>query len=170
MNPVTLIESANALELALMSSDGELTPELEVEISRLEKNVDAVSIVSSRLESSAQYWAEKAAKADRMSKSLLNLKQRLKEGIKQGMIASGLKELKGVETRFVLVEGQKKLVLDGHPIDPAMCVVSYQPDKSRIRELLLSGGHVEGATLEGGYQLREYINRQATNPATALKT
>lgn len=167
MNPIALIEQSHELERALMESGGELTPHIEAAIMILSNSVDAVSLISERLTMSARYWHEKAAKADILAKSLQNVEKRLKESLKQGMVTSGTKELKGSDIRFVLASCQKKLVIDesGLPDIYKKQVTSYMPDKVLIRDGLESGAQIPGASLEGGWQLREYSNRQAKMPA-----
>jgi hypothetical protein len=160
MNPSELIAKANSLELALLESGGELTSALEIELQGLHLNVDALSVVCDRLELYGKAWIEKAVNAEKIGKSLLGAQKRLKERLKEEMICFSRKEIAGNEVRFVLSECPKKLVIDENELPQAYLRAVYQPDKERIKGLLLEGKTIKGASLEGGFQLREYPNRK----------
>lgn len=157
---LSIANELHAIELELLSGDGELSPETEERLSAAtiakERKIDSYASI---LERAKSIEAEFSARAERMmmvAKSAKRLQERLKDNLRLAMSQIGLDELSGDSVRFKLVSGKAKLVLDA--IDERYCtqVVSYEPNKELIRAKLEAGESVPGARLDPTFQLRSY--------------
>jgi hypothetical protein len=163
VNPQLIVARAAEIEIALLQSGGELTPELEIAMRAIAEDVDATSMTLERAESAAAYWKEQARKANAVAKGLSAFQERLEATIKGLMQEKGMNELLGDSVRFKLSPCAKRLVIDEARLDPGyrMQVVTMLPDKARLKEELEAGATITGASLEGGTSLRIYPNRTA---------
>ena len=163
MNPQLIVARAAELEIALIQSGGEITPDIDIAMRALAEDVDSTAMTLDRAESAASYWKEQAKRASAIAKGLERLQERLEATIKGMMQEKGLNELTGDSVRFKLAPCAKRLVIDEEKLDGAfrMQVVTMIPDKGRIKEELEAGATIAGASLEGGVSLRQYPNRTA---------
>lgn len=99
-----IVAQANEIEKSLIESGGEVSHELEAQISRVDltmrDKIDAYSIVMGRLDVAAEYWAEKANEYYRISKSVKTAKERIKESIKVAMKAMDKTEISGADCKI----------------------------------------------------------------------
>jgi hypothetical protein len=79
------------------------------------------------------------------------------------MQAMGTDEIIGEDVKFKLSRLAPKLVIEEEKLPSAfkMQVVTYVPDKDRIKSELEAGGSVEGAKMEEVFSLRKYPARKA---------
>lgn len=148
----------------ISENGGELSPELESQLDSinpdLPKKIDCYNFVIEDLESSAELFKSRANQMAQMASSLSRASDRIKSSLKQIMIARGLTDLEGEVIRFKLSETKKRLVINGTP--PAqfmMTITEVVPDKEMIKQSLELGESIEGCSLEGGFQLRKYLNK-----------
>lgn len=163
---LALVGVANFITQALVEAGGEITPELEGTMADLQlqvaTKVDGYLAVMDRMEIEAEYWKSKADAYRKIAAAHTSVRERLKENIKRAMLAMGVTEVEGHETRFVLSATKPALVItDGAFIPEAYLdtVVEKVPNKIRIREALEHDQSVPGARLEGGHALRSYLRK-----------
>lgn len=164
---VSLFEIVNVsqqIERELIESGGELSRELELVIDNvgtaLAEKAESYIFVTRRLEANAAFFKEEAEKYTRAAKALCNASDRLKDKLKEAMVATGKDEIIGDTMKIVLSDSQPKLVVeDETKIPQSFKIVKYEIDKSRIKDLLKTGEEIPGASLETGKTLRTYINK-----------
>lgn len=158
-------KSTNVLQ-QIIENNGELTEELEQALANVQlqyaEKIDGYQYFMERIDLESEYFEDKAAKYYKIAASLELLKSKLKENIKQSMRMLDYKEALGNDTKFKLVNGKSKLVIDENLLEPkwVMEVKTLVPDKDRIRAALEQGIEVRGAYLEDVYQLRSYANKK----------
>lgn len=162
-----IVGEALSITQEIIAAGGELTPELEqkLEFNQLElaRKVDGYAFFDERFQAEEAYWSKKAESYKKIAKSFDTLRDRLRGRIKQIMVESGEKEIKGYDARFVLSKSKPKLVIESEASLPAqykMQVTTTQPDKEQIKKTLEEGWEVEGARLEEVYTLRVYENKE----------
>jgi hypothetical protein len=160
-----LVARSATITQKIIESGGELSPEIESDLSVVESDlalkVDAYSIVMDRLDREGEFFSEKAKQYQAIARAHTKAVERLRERIKAAMISMGKNELSGSDVRFKLTKTAQRLVLSETELDPTylLTVTTQVPDKERIKSDLLSGHSVRGAALDGGLALRTYINR-----------
>lgn len=162
-----IVAEAQRIIQALTESYGELSPELERSLDMnkmaLAEKLDRYAFVDEKLQSEASFWKTKADVYRKIASGCENARERLRENIKRAMGELGKDEVKGVETRYVLVKMKDKLVLDQPeqlPPDFKMVIQSSVPDKEKIAFALKEGFEVPGAHLEPVVALRTYENNE----------
>lgn len=160
-----IVGQANAIEMKLMESGGELTPELEAALlqvdASLPEKLDGYDVVMARLAAAEKMWAARADEYARVASALSNAQSRMKERLKWAMGQMGKSEVSGNEVRFTLVNGKPKLVINGEVPEAYVTIVqTKQADKERIRADLEMGVKIPGASLEPTVQLRRYAARK----------
>jgi hypothetical protein len=147
---------------ALISSGGEMTPELEQMLSiteaTLPMKIDGYAFALDRLKMESAWCAEKVAQWSKLKHSLDACADRLKDGLKFAMKTMETTELVGNESRFVLSATKPRLVIDEAMISELykVQVVSTVIEKDKIRADLDMGLTVPGATYEESCALRAY--------------
>lgn len=161
MNPQLVVARAAELEIALIQSGGEITPDIDIAMRALAEDVDSTAMTLDRIEAAVSYWKKERDKASAVARGLERLSERLETTIKGEMRAKELTEMLGETTRFKLSPCPKRLVIDDERLDPSykIQVTTLMPDKERIKRALESGETVIGAELTGGVSLRTYPNR-----------
>lgn len=163
----SLVTLSNDLLNQLLESNGQLTPELEEQLSKLEialpAKVDSYAYLIDRFEAEAEFWKARAENNALVMKACLAAQKRLKDNLKFAMQEQKAGEIKGNEVRFKLQNSKPSLVIDETIIDPAYTYqhVETRIDKKKIEEDLKIGVPVKGATLEPSFSLRVYANRKA---------
>lgn len=159
-----LLQQSHEIIAQLILTEGELTPDIEsaIEVNerQLTEKIDSYHFVMERLEKEAEYFKSKADQLSRIASGCKKTRERIKERLKEVMQANQLTELKGQDIRFKLINSQPALKIDESKLPIKWKIVSYIPDKSRIKEELINGGEIEGACLEPSHQLRAYLNRK----------
>lgn len=164
--PSLIVEVTQVLSM-IAENNGELTPELEAFFDGVSKDIaqkaDSYAFYMERLDVESEYWKQKADSYAKVAKSCKALKERLNANIKVAMQAMGTDELSGEDVRFKLSKAAPKLVIEEErlPTSFKMQVVTYVPDKDRIKSELEAGGTVDGAKFEEVFTLRKYPARKA---------
>ena len=164
-NLMTIVADTNKLTEQLIEAHGELSPELEAQLDtvnlELGLKIDGYKHVIDRVDIEQTYWKEKSQLYSKIAKGCANIKNRLKDSIKLGMLGLKKDEVIGIETRFKLSKIKPKLHIDEENLSPEYCKqrIIIEPDLERIREALEKGEKVAGAYLEDNYSLRNYVNR-----------
>jgi hypothetical protein len=158
-----ILGAFHTIENWLAESGGELTPELEeltnFNLEQLSDKVDAYQMVQERLEQSIDYFDNKAKFFLKISCGFANVKERIKERIKQIMVENQIDELSGNDMRFKLSNSAPTVfVTDEHsiPKEYIETVVTHRVDKKKLRDALELGLDVEGAVLMKNKSLRTY--------------
>lgn len=162
------LQNADRLEGLLIESGGEITPEIQAELSVNPKTitelVDTKYIGLERLEMSALYFEKKEHEFKAIRTALQNASKFITSSIKEYMIENDKKELVGGEYQFKLSNSAPKVNIlseDRVPEAYKKEVVETQIDKKQIAEDLKKGFPVEGCVLEENYSLRKSIIKAA---------
>lgn len=161
---VQLAKASSDVELALLESNGELTPEieqaLEVIAQELPAKVDSYSYLMDRMDQAADWYSGRAKQYEAVSKACDNVVLRLKNNIKAAMHLLGSTKVEGNEHKFSLTPMASKLVLTGDvPREYMKEVMKLEVDKDAIRSALVMGEQLPFARLEEVHALRGGIKR-----------
>lgn len=162
----SLVAQANQVTHLLAETGGEITPELEAMMTKVDvgipAKIDAYKVVMERLEAESEYWKLKASQYSSMARSLQALSDKLNDSIKGAMKAMNLTEIAGNDYRFKLAAVKPSLKLDVDKLDKTYLTVvqTTVPDKERIRAALQEGAEITGASLETSVSLRSYLNKK----------
>lgn len=160
-----LVLKVSEIESKILEAGGELSPELEAELSKVDlevaEKVDAYYVIINRLEGGSDFWKAEADRYYKAAKGMANAADALKNALKGAMAYLGKNEVLGSEQRFVLSRTQPKLVIDKAKIPASymMPVTELVPDKDRIKSDLNSGKQIDGAHFEESFSLRSYLNK-----------
>mgnify|MGYP001561026313 CR=1 FL=1 len=155
---------ARALEVLLQEAQGELSPELESWMDEVEKTVagkvDAYHYILSRLEANEDHLRIEASALEAAARSIAKVRENMKARIKMAMLTMDTDEIKGSAWRFKLSPAQPRLVVDDEgKIPKDYMVVSYSPDKDKLKAAIKSGAAIEGVHIETTDALRTYPNK-----------
>lgn len=162
-----LVAKSSFITTRLIETCGELTPEIEKEISELEvkipAKIDSYCGLIDRLEAEAEFFEAKSKELQRVSKGLLNLKEKLRERVKFTMLENGLDILEGDNEKFTLSPSKAKLIVDSVnslPREFQKVEVVVTAENEKIREALQNKVEIPGCRLEPTYALRKSINKR----------
>jgi hypothetical protein len=161
-----LVAQSNGLTQMIIEAGGELSPELEKQLTQLDlsvaEKVDGYNFAIDRLALEASHWKSKADFYLKIAKACETAQARIKDSLKKAMLDLGKTEIQGNDIRYVLSNTQPKLELDEKALDPAykMEIRELVPDKERIKLELKRGAQISGAKLIPGYSLRPYANKK----------
>lgn len=166
--PLTLlVAEMSGLVAAIVEAGGELSPELEAVFDGVQKDLavkcDGYAFFMDRLDSEEKFWKERADQMARVARSIAGLRDRLKDRIKEAMIALDTTEIKGEEIRFKLSPMAPKLVINSELLPPSYTkeVTERVPNKELIKhDIEVAGITVPGASLEEVFGLRKYLNKK----------
>lgn len=160
------LQHADKIEQMLIESGGEITPEIQAEISINPKTitelVDTKYLSIERLDSSIDFFEKKENEFKALRLSLENAKKFINESIKQYMIDNDKKELAGSEYVFKLSSGKPKVNVVNEDKVPEVYKkqkIETTVDKIQIFEDLKKGLPVDGCVLEESYTLRKSIKK-----------
>lgn len=151
-------------EIISQLCDGELTEEQALALTHIDLNmpvaVDRAKEIMDYMDSNEGYFKEKAEAYSIIVKRIKAAKERMKEGIKEGMKQLDLTELKGKDHRFKLSASKPSLIFNEDLLDKNYFVqtIVTSPDKDKIRKDLEAGLEVDGAMLMPSFSLRAYAN------------
>lgn len=155
---------ADKLEDMLIESQGEVTPEIQLEMSinpeTISMMIDIKYIGLERLDSSIELFEKKAKDFASIASSLKGAKSFILDSIKDYMIESGKKELCGQDYQFKLAGSAPKVeIINESEIDQTYKKekIDIQIDKKLIADDLKRGIPVTGAVLKEVYSLRKSI-------------
>ncbi|CAB4152619.1 Siphovirus Gp157 [uncultured Caudovirales phage] len=160
-----LVQSSQSIVEALIESNGELSPEMELQLQNLEvalpAKIDSYSFILEKLEAEEEFWKAKAKQLTAVAKGCSNVRDRIKESLKQAAVQLGKDELVGNDVRFKISNSKPKLVIDESQVDEAykIIVTTKEIDKKRIEEDLKLNVPVQGASLVETKSIRSYINK-----------
>lgn len=151
----------------IIDAGGELTPELESKLSKIEihlpEKIDRYSGLIDRLNHEVEYFDAQARKLAKIALALDKLQTKLKENIKHQMIENGLLELKGHSEKFTLSRGKPTVKVTDMTQIPRKFIkqmVTESPLKEELRIAMESGELFNGATLEQNLVLRKSIIKE----------
>lgn len=161
----SLVAQATIIQNALVDSGGQLTPEIESQLSdidvRMPIKIDGYAVIMERLDLESDYWKQKADLYYQISKGCQLARERLRMSLRFAMDALEVEELKGVDVRFKLSRTKPALSINEQLLDSGYLIAKTisVPDKKRIEEDLKNGLSVEGAKLIESTSLRVYANK-----------
>lgn len=160
------LQHAEKIEQMLIESGGEITPEIQAEMSVNPKTitelVDTKYLSIERLDSSISFFEKKENEFKAIRLSLENAKKFINESIKQYMIDNDKSELVGTEYVFKLSSGKPKVNVVNEDKIPDVYKkqkTETTVDKVQIFEDLKKGLPVDGCILEESYTLRKSIKK-----------
>jgi hypothetical protein len=165
-----LVEIANLLhqvELAIIENNGELTEELQKELSpatiALEKKIDAYHAVLERCKSIQVEMRKTIDRLENTVNSAEQFSEHLKYNLKEAMRITNTRDLHGETVRFKLVSGASKLIIENDTLIPISYFeekveekITVIMDKEKLKTDLENGMQIEGARLERVNSLRSY--------------
>lgn len=160
-----LVKITSALELKLIESDGEITPDLEKELQvkdiQLPEKIDGYDAILERLQMLANHFSQQAQQFSALANLAVGAQERLEDNLKFAMEELKTTELKGVYSKFKLQNNPPKVLIQNEEIIEEVYkrkkeVVTI--DKKAIAEELKLGLPVRGATLIQGQSIRRYKN------------
>ena len=161
---ITLAKESNQLEVMLLESGGEVTPEIEAMLTVKEVNlpskVDNYYHVMHRLDGLEIHYKEMADKFQKAAKTFSGASKSLKDRLKIAMRELGEDEIKGNDFRFKLSNSKPSLIIEDDKVIPKDYFVQVTEtvlEKDRLLEDLKIG-EVAGARLEPSFSLRSYVN------------
>lgn len=149
--------NAADIEMMLIESGGDMTPELQEKLNSIKPNIDLSASMIERCGAHAEHFRKKARAFAEIAQGFEKSESYLKQIIKDDMQAHGVSELLGKDVRFKLSPSKPKLVIDEETLDSAYQMHVLQPDKKKIEEDLALGVPVQGARLEETKSLRTYL-------------
>ncbi len=148
-----LVESAQ-LEEQLISTCGELTPELEESLAlrdiHITSKVANYMLLLDRIEMEADHLYSRGQKFLMASKSLTGLRERLLSRVRQQMIEHGLTELDGLDEKFKLAANKGKLMVSETAEIPKSFFVetiSSELDKTKLKDAVQRGEIFSGVSI-----------------------
>jgi len=163
----SLVEIATTqakIETALIESGGEITPDIEAMITeidlKLPEKVDSYDGLIQRMEMLTAYYRGRAADFTKLARGADAFIDKLKNNLKFAATSMGVKELIGVDQKFVLVPGEKVEIdeLAKLPASFIVTEVTHKPDAKAILRELKEGHDVPGARLVETMSVRRYAN------------
>lgn len=150
----------------LMEAGGELTPEIEQELTvhqeLLAAKADRYDFILQHLESEEAHWKAQADRFARVARVCSAARERLRASIKGAMQQMGVTEITGESVAFKLTNNAPKLVLNETALDKEYVVetIVREPNKDKIKGALKEGKEVIGAHFEPVVALRVSVARK----------
>lgn len=139
----------------LEQNGGELTPELEEALNNnqqaLQVKASNIAFVIRDFDLDAEKIAKEIERLQKLQKSKLNAKERLKAYLKQNMEATGITEIKCDLVTVRLQNSRSSVeIIDKEKIPKKYLTkkIDFVPDKKSIKEALESGQTVNGVELK----------------------
>lgn len=165
---LSMVGQSQALEQLLLTSNGEITEEIEellaVKEIGIPAKIDSYHFVMDRMEAVSKFYKERAKMFLDAARSAANAQETIKERLKYAMKEAGVTEILGNDIRFVLSKTKPKLVIDDESIIPKeykIEIIATELQKDILLEDLKLG-EVAGAHLEDSCSLRSYVNGPKT--------
>lgn len=162
-----IVKETNALTQHILDNGGELSPELEEALLKVDLSmavkIEGYAHLISRMEMEASYFSAKAQALSRIARSHERVVDRLWQRIKEAMIETERTELEGETVVYKLIKGKPKLIINENLLGSEYKdkVVIEEVNKDRVKEALDSGEMLDGARYEGGFTLR-CVNKKGT--------
>lgn len=151
---IAMTIETNALEALIQSSEGEITPELDIiltELSRdMETKTDKIGFFIKKLESHVSFLKDQSKVFSSAAKKTDNLIIRIKDMVKYSLEISSKKELVGDNYKFSLQKSKPVLEIDEEKLLAMYWkeVVTREPDRDLILARLEQGEKIDGVTLK----------------------
>lgn len=165
-NSLMQIEAdALALEQLIFEQGGELNETIEQWLAevdqKLAQKVDSYNAVMDRFESTAAHLKKKADTFSAAARAVTNVRERLKDRIKNAMTVLGKTEMTGDHVVFKMVRTAPRLELNEKDLPAQYMIVRQitEPDKERIKNELKDGIAIPGAALLESFALRPYVKK-----------
>lgn len=159
-----LVGQASKIHQMIVEANGELSPELEQALSRVDlavaTKIDSYAYLERWFESQSSFYKSEADRYSKVSKALMNARERLRNGIKYAMQTLGRDEVQGMTTRYKLAGTQPSLEVNEALLPMEYKVIQYVPDSAKIRAALKEGVNIPGAALVPGVALRSYAAKK----------
>ncbi len=147
------------------SSGGELSEPMEQWLNEVEKNlstkVDVYKVVQDDLEHEVERLKAEADKLRDAARKLESTIDHMKTRIKSVISSLNSQEIRGNVYRYRMNETQPALRINEKLLPPEYYIVktTTEPDRARVKDLLIHGNVIPGAKLEQCFSLRTYINK-----------
>ena len=163
-NLTTLVAQAHEIERMILEANGELTSEIEAMLdlnnTELAQKVDSYAFLLEKLGSNETHWKAKAAEYSLYAKTFASAQSKIKEHLKNVMIAADLKEIIGEEIRYTLRPSTGSLVVDNiNQLENKYLVITTSPNNIAIKKDISEGKDVPGAHIEPGFVLSKYFKK-----------
>lgn len=154
-----LMEDSYRLTKCIVEAEGEITPELELELKQLQADVqtklDNYHFICERLAHEALLWDAKAKYYSKIAKSLKRSEEFLETLVKNHLVMTDSQRIEGEEATWSLVKSQPKVnIADESRLPDVFLRIHKEPNKVLIKDALESGQDVPGCTLERGFSIR----------------
>lgn len=165
----SLIELAKmqaSIETALIESGGELTPEIELMIAKLDlslpEKVDSYDSLMQRMENLGEYYKARADEFTKLRRACENFVQRLKDNITFAAETMKVEEITGVDSRFKMMTTQSVEVVELDKIPGAFIVTEtiHKVDSRGILRELKEGASIPGVQLKQSKYPRRFANNR----------
>ena len=162
---ISLVNDSTTIEMALVESGGEITPEIEqaltVHANSLAEKIDGYQHIIERFEALETHYKDRMEFFKQAAGHCKTAAERLKNNIKYAMQELGVTELRGNDIRFKLAPTQGTLIIestDQVPLEFKEEVIETVVKKGEVKKALQAGQTVPGAKLITGFSLRAYPN------------
>jgi hypothetical protein len=152
--------TAEALEIASALEEGELTPELEnalaINQAELQNKAFNYAQVVRSIEGDISIIDEEIKRLQALKMAKRNAIDRMKESVSNAMQLYGFEKLKSPTLTLSLRKSESVDVVNVEQLQNIYKVqkITVAPDKIKIKEVIKSGGNVEGAVLNVNYNLQ----------------
>lgn len=162
---ISLIQEGQAIVDQILENNGEITPAMEEELANNELlvsgKVDRIVYFLEALERQHKYFSLKALELQQMAIKLKKSEKAFKEYLKMCFKAHNTYSVRGISHKITAYKTKPSVIIeniDAIPMKYKRAVVSYEIDKDKIREAILAGERVDGASLKDSYALRVGLN------------
>lgn len=166
---ISLIQEGQSIVDQILENNGEITPAIEEQLATNEMlvagKVDRIVYFLEAIERQYKYFSLKSLELQRMSMKLKSSEKQFKEYLKMCFKFHDTKAVYGISHKISTYKIKPTVVIDDSLAIPMMfkkAVVTYEIDKEKIREALMRGEKVEGASLKESYALRVGLNSKQT--------
>ena len=152
--------TAEALEIASALEEGELTPELEnalaINQAELQNKAFNYAQVVRSIEGDISIIDEEIKRLQALKMAKRNAIDRMKESVSNAMQLYGFEKLKSPTLTLSLRKSESVDVVNVKQLQNIYKVqkITVAPDKIKIKEVIKSGGNVEGTVLNVNYNLQ----------------
>lgn len=150
----------------IAENGGEITPELDEQLKRIEllpEKVDGYQAFFDSCDARYEMLGMQIERLARLRKAIDGVRTRLWNYLEISMRNHQLQELRGNLNKFKFVKCAKRTVVDDEKKIPAKYLVTevlQKVDKTMLKKDLEAGVAVDGAHLEGGDALRQFPNTE----------
>lgn len=161
-----LLDQRMSLDDQIEAAYGELTPEMEEEITKIEitlpEKIDRYCGLIDRLSQDLILFEDKAQKYFSRATAIKNLKTKLNDNIKHQMIARNIIKLEGFNEVFTITKGKPTVVIEQAAILPRAYIettITEKPKKNDLREAMERGEIFSNVSLQPTFVLRRDLKK-----------